>query len=187
MSSKKAKGPKTTKKGKKAKITTNRIEWDELQNGIEAFHEDKPQNLDEGCTAIEQMNTNSEMGENGVSVCPKDRVKVEEKAKISMDDVVDGGPFADGFDFQPAAESEPASAAPYPESAGHEQDVATKEPADDHAHLFSCCIKCKRLDWATIGEKYVPTILVPDGEEYNAAFLMVMCGSCSKLRAPRNP
>ena len=139
MSSKKAKGPKTTKKGKKAKITTKRIEWDELQNGIEAILEDKPQSLNEGCTAIEP------------------------------------------------AESEPASAAPYPESAGHEQDVATKEPADDHAYLFSCCIKCKRLDWATIGEKYVPISLVPDGEEYNAAFLMVMCGSCSKLRATRNP
>ena len=63
--------------------------------------------------------------------------------------------------------------------------MAKKEHADDHAHLFPRCIKCKRLDWATIGEKSVPISLVPDGEEYEAAFLMVMCGSCSKLRAPK--
>ena len=176
-----------SKKAKKAKIMKKSIEWDELQNRIKAIHEDKPRNLDEDWTGIEKMNNNnSEMGEDAANVWPEDRVKVEEKAEVRMDDFVDDEPLADGLDFQPAAEFEPASAAPDPESAGYDQEVATKEHADDHAYLFSRCIKCKRSDWATIGEKSVPISLVPDGKDYEAAFLMVMCGSCSKLRAPKN-
>ena len=50
------------------------------------------------------------------------------------------------------------------------------EPPNEHAHLFTCCIECKRVEWTTIGEQYVPVSLVPGQEKHEAAFLMVACG-----------
>ena len=45
--SKKARGSKTTKKVKKAKITKESNKWEKPQNEIEAIHDDRAEELDE--------------------------------------------------------------------------------------------------------------------------------------------